>query len=168
MMTGIVTSDREATLRVIVHGPTGQEQVVDAVVDTGFNGFLTLPNSLITLLDLPYYGQALAMLGDGGCVSLGKYKAAVIWDGREREVLVLEADGGALIGMSLLYGSRMILDVVEGGRLSIETSPGREAKESAMDPAIKSVARGTVINEALRMAGEFMGGPASNLLIRNS
>src|SRR5262249_60579706 len=34
------------------------------------------------------------------------------WHGRERDVIVLEADGDPLIGMSLLYGSRVTLDVV--------------------------------------------------------
>jgi hypothetical protein len=38
-------------------------------------------------------------------------------------VLVLAADGGPLVGLSLLYGHRVTLDVVDGGRVSIEALP---------------------------------------------
>jgi hypothetical protein len=36
MITGIVTVRREAIIRVLVHGPGGQRQRVEAVIDTGF------------------------------------------------------------------------------------------------------------------------------------
>ncbi|MDE2736209.1 MAG: hypothetical protein OXI72_17565 [Gemmatimonadota bacterium] len=52
MITGIVSADYEAVIRLKVQGPIGQEREVDAVVDTGFNGFLTLPPRLITPLGL--------------------------------------------------------------------------------------------------------------------
>lgn len=120
MMTGVISPDREALLRVVVRGPNGQEQGVDAVVDTGFNGFLALPNSVVGTLGLPYHSHTTAILGDGSSVTLRRHEATVDWEGQDREVLVLEADGGPLVGMSLLYGSRMTLDVVDGGLVNIE------------------------------------------------
>ena len=33
------------------------------------------------------------------------------------------AAGGSLVGMSLLYGNRVVLDVVEGGEVLIEPLP---------------------------------------------
>lgn len=39
-MTGVVTVDREATVRFVVRGLAGVEQQIEAVIDTGF---LTLP-----------------------------------------------------------------------------------------------------------------------------
>lgn len=49
------------------------------------------------------------------------YFAKVLWHGQEREVLALQADGGPLIGMSLLYGSRLVLEVINNGNVTIES-----------------------------------------------
>jgi hypothetical protein len=52
MITGVVTADHQAIIRLSVRGPTGQEQEIDAIIDTGFDGWLSLPCSLIVLLSL--------------------------------------------------------------------------------------------------------------------
>jgi predicted aspartyl protease len=54
---------------------------------------------------------------------LDLYLATVMWNEEEREVLVLQAEGGPLIGMSLLYGYRVILNVVDNGDVIIDTLP---------------------------------------------
>jgi len=123
MITGVVTPDREAVFRLVVRGPQGQKRRVEAVIDTGFNGFLTLPHRLVAALHLPYHSGALATLGDGSTVALRKYEATLLWEGQDRDVLVLESAGGSLAGMSLLYGSRMTLDIVDGGPVTIEALP---------------------------------------------
>ena len=38
MITGVVTSFYQATICLIVRGPTGQAQEIEAVIDTGFDG----------------------------------------------------------------------------------------------------------------------------------
>lgn len=40
MITGVVTADREAVMRLSVRGPTAQEHEIEAVIDTGFDGSL--------------------------------------------------------------------------------------------------------------------------------
>ena len=44
-----------------LQGPEGQAQDIEAVIDTGYSGFLTLPTALVTELGLPfaYIGRAL-------------------------------------------------------------------------------------------------------------
>lgn len=42
MIKGAVNANREARLRLTVRGLSGQEREIEAVIDTGFNGFLTL------------------------------------------------------------------------------------------------------------------------------
>ncbi len=39
MMTGVVNANREATIRLVVIGPSGQQQEIEAIIDTGFTGF---------------------------------------------------------------------------------------------------------------------------------
>lgn len=123
MMTGVITPDREAVIRLRVRGPGGQEEEVEAVIDTGFNDFFTLSTLSIAALNLPFEGPAQAMLADGSVVSMNYYRATVAWDAQYREIPVLEADGGPLVGMALLYGKRLTLDVVDGGPATIETLP---------------------------------------------
>ncbi len=48
------------------------------------------------------------------------FLGAVRWDDGVREVLVLEASGGVLLGMALLYGSRVTLEVEKNGAVKIE------------------------------------------------
>jgi predicted aspartyl protease len=65
MITGFVTADLEASIRVLVRGPAGQRQRIEAVIDTGLNGWLTLPPALISSLGLPWRRRGPALLADG-------------------------------------------------------------------------------------------------------
>ena len=124
MISGKVSPSREAAIELNVSGPTQQPQRTEVVIDTGFNGYLTLPEKRIHDLKLPFVGNRRATLGDGNVVVLDVYLATVSWHGQEREVLALPSEGGPLIGMSLLSSSRVTLDVVEGGAVRIDELPG--------------------------------------------
>jgi predicted aspartyl protease len=65
MISGVVTGNLEATVRLQIRGPAGQEQEIDAVIDTGFNGFLTLSLALVRQLSLPHLGQSRVLLANG-------------------------------------------------------------------------------------------------------
>ena len=118
MITGKITSNLDAVIEVEVVG-SDQKEKIAAVIDTGFYGFLILPSDLINRLTLQRIGNQPTFLGDGNEVDFDVYLAKVLWDGEEREVTALESDAGPLIGMSLLYGSRVILDVINDGDVSI-------------------------------------------------
>ena len=119
MITGKVTANREAIIELEVVGSNHRKEQVEAVIDTGFNGYLTLPSDLINRLEFHIAGNRRVTLGDGNVVVLDVYLAKVLWHGLEREVLILEAEGGPLVGMSLLYGSRMTLEIVNNGDVTI-------------------------------------------------
>ena len=121
MITGKITTNREAIIELEVIGLNQSREKVEAIIDTGFNGYLTLPNDLINYLNLQRAGSRHVTLGDGNVVVLDMYFAKVLWHGQEREVLALQADGGALIGMSLLYGSRLVLEIINNGNVTIES-----------------------------------------------
>jgi uridine phosphorylase len=60
------------------------------------------------------------ILGDGSETRVPVYRVAVRWHGRFVSVLALEMEGGALLGMALLRGSHVAMDVVGDGQLRIE------------------------------------------------
>jgi clan AA aspartic protease len=120
MIYGVVNLRREATLPLVVGNARKQQQVVDAVIDTGFNGFLCLPAETIAALDLPWSAADIVTLGDGSQTLFDIYTAMVIWDGQYREIDIAESETYPLLGMALLYGYRLQVDTVEGGIVKIE------------------------------------------------
>jgi predicted aspartyl protease len=88
-------------------------------VDTGFTGYLVLPPALVGELGLLLRGSRDSFLADGSVVSLDAYRVGVEWDERVRVVSALAAEGGPLVGMSLLRGSEVRIEVVDGGEVVI-------------------------------------------------
>jgi predicted aspartyl protease len=86
MMQGVVNLRREVTLTVIVGNSNRKLQAIEAVIDTGFNGFLSLPSAIIATLDLPWSGSDFVTLGDGSETSFDLYTAIMIWDGQYCEI----------------------------------------------------------------------------------
>ena len=78
MIIGVVNAHREATIGLIVQDANGQGHDIEAVIDTGFTGFLTLPIALIAALGLTWRGYASAVLGDGSLQQFDVYAATVI------------------------------------------------------------------------------------------
>jgi predicted aspartyl protease len=66
---------------IVVGDLSNQRVVVDAIIDTGYTGFLTLPPSTIAELNLPWRGSEEGILGDGNTQMFDVYSAKVIWDG---------------------------------------------------------------------------------------
>jgi clan AA aspartic protease len=120
MMQGIVDQNCEATIRLVVGNTNSQRQLIDAVIDTGFTGFLTLPLTVITSLNLRLYGREEGTLGDGSTCTFDVYSGLIIWDGEFRRVDINASETEPLVGMSLLYGYRMQLDAIEGGMVMIQ------------------------------------------------
>ena len=120
MIHGQASADREAVIPVLVLDHVGHTHQVEAAIDTGFTEYLTLPPDLITRFGLWFQGRARMVLGDGTRAVLRQYGATVVWDGEERVVLVLETSGSPLVGVGLLYGTRMALEFVDGGQVIVE------------------------------------------------
>src|SRR6266498_4365140 len=127
MITGTVTTDREAIIRLTVRGPAGQEQRVEAVIDTGFDGWFSLPPALIAGLGLPWRRRGRAVLADGSASVFDIYEATVVWDRRQRRIPVDEADTTPLVGMALLEDYELNAQVRAGGKVTIKRLPRRRA-----------------------------------------
>jgi clan AA aspartic protease len=120
MIYGVVNLRREATLPLVVGNSSGQRQVIDTVIDTGFDGFLSLPSETIVRLGLPWTISNTATLADGSETLFDFYTGTVIWDGQYRTIDIAESETEPLLGMAMLYGYRLQVDTVEGGIVKIE------------------------------------------------
>ena len=122
MIEGVVNSHFEAIVTLSLQAPEGHLQEVEAVVDTGYNGYLTLPPSLIAGLGLPRRSRGHAYLADGSLAYFDYYGVTVLWDGELRDVDVGEMDSPPLVGMRMLYGHDLAIRVLDGGRVVIQAT----------------------------------------------
>jgi predicted aspartyl protease len=123
MIVGTMNLDRQPVVRLSARGADGRDHEIEAVVDTGFNGSLTLPISTIVTLGLAWRSRGQARLADGSLQDFDIYAGSVLWDGRLRCILIEAAEMDPLMGMSLLYGHDLHIRVVDGGPVTIQAVP---------------------------------------------
>jgi clan AA aspartic protease len=105
---------------LVVFDDGNRPHAISGLVDTGFNGWMTLPSKVITSLGLPWQKDAYGVLADGGTTFFNVFSAQIDWDGQRRTVYVSELDGDSLIGMQLLNGFRLTVDAIDGGAVQID------------------------------------------------
>ena len=120
MIEGIVNAAYEPVVTLTVQGPSGQTSEIEAVIDTGFTGFLTLPPGLISELGLPFLAANRATLADGSEVTFPSYVVAVLWGGQTIYVEADAADATPLVGMRLLDSHSLYVEIEDGGRVVIQ------------------------------------------------
>jgi clan AA aspartic protease len=123
LILGQVNPRLEAVIPVLVRDAAGRPLTQDAVIDTGFSGYLTLPLAAITTLQLPFLSARVYSLGNNATANFDIYKATLFWDGQDRDIQVLASEAHPLVGMSLLKGFRITIDAVDGGDVHIEPHP---------------------------------------------
>ena len=120
MITGKINHYLEAVIIVDFVGSDGLLHSLEAVLDTGYNGDLTLPQNVIQQLGLVLLGRRSATLASGESVVLNAYLGTVSWHGLPRQVVILQTDEEPLLGMSLLQESRVTIEVWDDGGVIIE------------------------------------------------
>ena len=120
MIEGAVNAAYEAVISLSLRGPSGQAQEIDAVIDTGFNGFLTLSPALVTELGLPFLSHGGATLADGSRISFDVWEVTALWDGAALSVEADESDTMPLVGMLLLDNHSLYVEVADGGRVVVQ------------------------------------------------
>ena len=119
MIEGVVNAAYEAVVTLAVRGPSGQARDVEAVIDTGYSGYLTLPTSLVEELGLPFRFRGRAFLANGSEETFDVYGVTALWDGQPRYVEADAVGPTPLIGMLLLERHHLNIEVAAGGRVSI-------------------------------------------------
>ena len=111
----------QARIGVIFRVPRQEDLIeIECVVDTGFEGFLTLPSAAIAQLGLPYLAQINANLADNSNVATDVYLATVVWKGVARDIAVLAMGRRPLIGTALLQNYHLSIDFCAGGTVLID------------------------------------------------
>jgi clan AA aspartic protease len=102
-----------------VEGPYGAERL-DALVDTGFDGFLSLPQSVIFRLGLKRAGSILVQSANGSVSSGDSYVASVGWLAGPRQCIsIVSSIEMTSIGTRLLDGSLVELDFRSARKVEI-------------------------------------------------
>ena len=119
MLTGRIRN-RQAWLTVEILSNGGQPLPAEVVLDTGFEGELALLIPVIRQLGLREYDYGFGEQSDGSFTRVAIYRATILWDGQWHQVEVIESGSEPLLGMELLLGSRVTMDVREGGPVTID------------------------------------------------
>ena len=109
----------EGRIRLKVKGIRGREEDVEAVIDTGYTGSLTLPSEIVSLLALDWRSVDRGTLADGSECLFDVYEAKVLWDGKARQILIDETNADPLLGMRLLKGYELRMQIRERGKVTI-------------------------------------------------
>ena len=116
---GRVVPSRGPIVQLSIQRPGDREREIEALLDTGFNGFLALPSSLIEEFSLPHLGREQVTLANGRVHFTRKYEVAVRFAGTVQSVEVVEA-GEPIVGMALLRGYDLHVQCVDGGAVRLE------------------------------------------------
>jgi len=111
----------QALMKVGFHLEDGRTLDIEFVVDTGFVGYLTLPQRAIVMLDLPFLRRTPANLADGSTIHVSVYAATIVWEGQVKEAEVLSTGQRPLMGTLLLNGHHLSVHFVNGGEVVAES-----------------------------------------------
>ena len=120
MIEGAVKAAYEAVISLPLRGPSGQTREIEAVIDTGFNRFLTLTPEVVAELGLSFAMRGRLVLANGREETFDVYGVTVLWDGQPRLVETYEADATPLVGMLLLDSYSLYVEVADGGRVVVQ------------------------------------------------
>jgi clan AA aspartic protease len=106
-------------IRINVRDANGREHQCEAVVDTGYTGWLTLPPDIVVLLGLSWRERGGATLADGSQALFDVYNAIVVWDGQPITIPVDEVDADPLLGISMMYGFELNMPILDGATFTL-------------------------------------------------
>ena len=115
MVVGQITAAREIVFRLAVFDRHEEAHEFRVILDTGFDGYLTLPPTVADALGLPEIEQRRIFVGGDQEELVAVYKAAIEWDGQRRDITVYGLETQPVIGMALIYGYDVHFHAIDGG-----------------------------------------------------
>ena len=98
MIQGTVSDTGVPTITLSI---AGQEWA--ATIDTGFNGYLELPETLRKALNPQYIGEVISVLAGGQTIEEEFYRVNFPFDGK-----MVSAEATFVIGSEILIGTRLM------------------------------------------------------------
>ena len=108
--SGSVNELREA----IVEIRFAEGETFECVLDTGFDGALVLPASIIERLNLPIVARLVFELVSGAQMAASVALGEIEWLGELRKVeVILSESNDALIGTEMFAGAKLVIDYAD-------------------------------------------------------
>jgi clan AA aspartic protease len=124
-MIGGVVNSLEARIRLTLKGRRGRSKQIEALIDMGYTGWLTLPPEWAAELDLRCVSIGTGTLADGSSCMFRVSRGSVVWDRRPRELDIDEVEGTPLVGMALMEGYELKAQIWEDGKVTLKMRPKR-------------------------------------------
>ena len=93
---------------------------VEFIVDTGFEGDLSLPGSLLAQLDAGYVTERSLQMVDGSIIKRLAYLIDLEWGDEIRPTEIMVLENAPLLGAILMDESHLDSDMRTGGEVVIE------------------------------------------------
>lgn len=133
MIRGTV-ANHEGSVRLNVFGRADQCESIEAVVDTGYDGWLSLPQSMIHDLELRWLNFGRAVLADGSECGFDVFDGEILWDRRRVQIQIDASDATPLVGMRLLDGFELTMQVRQEGQLTIRRLKPKRKQQRRRSP----------------------------------
>ena len=123
MICGAVNECLEPWIELAIQDRQGGNHLIQALLDTGFNGFLTLPSCWLLDMGLECVTHVRVTLADGSEIVSDLFTAIALWDGKLIEIDVEAADTDPLVGMAMLANHDLRMRVIPQGEVAINSIP---------------------------------------------
>ena len=123
MMGGWISGNRELVMPIRLLDVNEHVHRVEANIDTGFNGHLTLPPDLLRLLSLVAAKPLDLRMANDATESFPTFRGIVLWRNQRRTVRIIESEGTPLIGTALLWDSLLTAEMTDHGAVTIGPLP---------------------------------------------
>jgi len=94
--------------------------VTEFIVDTGFDGDLAFPQSVVNCLEATPSDAHDVRMADGSQQARAYYEIDLEWQEEDRMTEVLVLDSQPLLGVGLMEGHLLQAEMLTGGEVSLE------------------------------------------------
>ena len=124
MINGRVITERRVLMPLEIRDGNGVWHTLLASLDTGFTGYLALPERYVLQLGITLDETRLVSSATQHLVPAHYGRVRIAWFGERRTVRAVQAGTHPLIGMSLLWNHHIAVDAVADGAVSVTPLAG--------------------------------------------